>query len=127
MKIRITHLPILFFFMTSPVIAELKEHIKFMEPMIPFQVCVLNASDTIFANKSFVNLHSKESGDLGEIIWQKVLEECKGHIFSDKTKGKILLAYNGNDQKTIGYIEGSIYAARNYIFIRSLENENSQP
>lgn len=126
MKTLRSYLFLLLLLMASPISAE-KDHIKFMEPMIPFQVCVLDTSQSLFTNKLFVNLHSKESGVLGQEVWAKVLKKCNEHVFTDKIKGLILLAYDGNTQKTLGYLEGFIYAARNYIFIKSLEYENSRP
>ena len=126
MKAYHSYLFLLLLSIASTASAENRSHIKFMEPMIPFQVCVLDTSQSMFSNKTFVKLHSKESGMLGHEIWLKVLKECKDHVFSDKTKGLILLAYEGNTQKTLGYLEGFIYSARNYVFIKSLEYKRGQ-
>jgi hypothetical protein len=93
------------------------KHMRLLKPTFAFQLCVRDTTDNEISR---LKNYKGKGPDLEAKLWETVIKKCHTHL-SDEAKGLMLLHYEGNSGKALGFYDGLVYSARAYVISRSIE------
>ena len=94
---------------------------KLLKPAFAFQLCVRINTDSFL-----VELPAEGRPVIDDLIheaWKHVVKACHSHLDSDESKGTIFLGYEGNTNKSWGFVDGVYYAGHAYVISRCIDLE----
>ena len=75
---------------------------RLLKPAFSFQLCVRN---TVEAEIPHLSGYKGKGTELEAALWEAVIKKCQTHLGDDE-KGLMLLHYDGNSAKALGFYEG---------------------